>query len=495
MKKLFRLLAAALAAALLCAGFAACGDYRGMPGTDPNNPGGVTPEETTYEIDFNLPIGTTTEISVIIPDNDYERAIMGALIEGFNQVYPNITVNVNTLVINNYNETIMRQYNADVLADVIWCNSQNFYFLVGNGYALNLNGFIEQGEAAGEFDYDVDFTEDFQNMGVLSGARFSVPRSIDSVVCFYNKGLLTAAGVDMSVIQNGWTWETFLSVCQQVREYYDNPTAPEDPEDYNNPWVLQQAQPNYFPVDANLGWESVAYPIIRSLGGEVLNEQGDFALTESASAEIVSFVQNLVTNHYVPTAGEQTSSFESGTGAFLFQSTSLENYASRQLLQYYGTNEPAFDIVSFPLINGADSKIGMGYAGYALNSRLDDEGKDPVQLSAAALFLNYLMSYDGQQKAAGDGQLTLPSIRSDLSFENTDANWHKEFSDTFNVEAYTWGSQYKLREEFLDHTSAVFTSDLIAAMNAYVGTDAVRDPQNAFTRFREEVEYVFDSII
>lgn len=484
MKKLFRLLAAALAAALLCAGFAACGNYRGMPGTDPSNPGGVTPEETTYEIDFNLPIGTTTEISVIIPDNDYERAIMGALIEGFNQVYPNITVNVNTLVINNYNETIMRQYNADVLADVIWCKSQNFYFLVGNGYALNLNGFIEQGEAAGEFDYDVDFTEDFQNRGVLSGARFSVPRSIDSVVCFYNKSILTAAGVDLSTIENGWTWETFLSACDKVRDYYDS-----------------EGNTNYFPVDANLGWESVAYPIIRSLGGEVLNDQGEFALTESASAEIVSFVQNLVTNHYVPTAGEQTSSFESRTGAFLFQSTSLENYASRAGFRVDEdgnsdpNGEPIFDIVSFPLINGADSKIGMGYAGYALNSRLDDEGKDPVQLSAAALFLNYLMSYDGQQKAAGDGQLTLPSIRSDLSFENTDANWHKEFSDEFNVEAYTWGSQYKLREEFLDHTSAVFTSDLIAAMNAYVGTDAVRDPQNAFTRFEEEVEYVFDSII
>ena len=467
MKKLWKLIVAIVAATVLCVALVGCGNYRGQPGT-----GDDSNEETNYEIDFNLPVGTSADITVIIPDNEYERTLMNAMIAGFNTVYPNINVTINTLTIDSYNTTISRQYNAGVLADVIWCNSQNFCFLVGGGYALNLNGFIEQAETAGEFDFDADFTEDFQNMGVLGGARYSVPRSIDSVVCFYNKEILAKAKVDTSVIQNGWTWETFLSVCQQVRDYYD-----------------ENGDTTYFPIDANLGWESVAYPVIRSLGGDVLNENGEFALTESVSEQIVSFVQNLVDKDFIPEGSEQTSSFESGTGAFLFQSTSIENYQSRATLA------DKFDIVSFPLINGENSAIGMGYAGYALNSSLDDEGKDPAQLNAAAAFLNYIMSYDGQQKAAADGGLTLPSIRTDLSVDNPDANWHKEFSDKFNVEAYTWGSQYKIREEFLDYVDSIYANDLISAMNTYVGSYAVRDPDNAYSLFQREVEYVFDSVV
>lgn len=465
MRKLLKWIAAALAAALLCAVFVGCGNYRGQSGDDSG-------DETKYEIDFNLPVGTSEKISVIIPDNEYERTLMKALIKGFNSVYPNIEVAVNTLTIDSYNTTISRQYNAGVLADIVWCNSQNFYFLVGGGYALNLNGFVEQAEIAGEFDYDKDFTEDFRNMGVLKDVRYSVPRSVDSVVCFYNKEILTQANVDMSEIKNGWTWETFLKVCEQVRSYYD-----------------EKGNKTYFPVDANLGWEAVSYPVIRSLNGDVLDKDGKFSLTEEVSDNVVSFVQDLVKEGYIPKGSEQTSSFESGTGAFLFQSTSIENYQSRATLK------DKFDIVSFPLIAGENSAIGMGYAGYALNSSLDDDGKDPAKLNAAAAFLNYIMSFEGQQIAAGEGGLTLPSIRTDLSASNPDANWHKKFSGAFNVEAYTWGSQYKMREEFLDSVDSIFANDLISAMNTYVGSYAIRDPQNAYDLFKREVEYVFDSVV
>ena len=105
------------------------------------------------------------------------------------------------------------------------------------------------------------------------------------------------------------------------------------------------------------------------------------------------------------------------------------------------------------------------------------------------------MSYDGQQRVADEGGLTLPSIRADLSVDNAEANWHKKYSATFNVAAYTWGAQYKTREEFLDDTKAIFTSSLLSAMNKYVGSYAVREPENAYKYFKEEVEYVFDSVV
>ena len=469
MKRLLKLFAAAMAAAMLCVAFVGC-NFRGQPGT--GNPG----EDATYEIDFNIPVSTEAEISVLIPNNEYESKIMNAMIEGFRLQYPNVNVRVSTFSLNassdNYNKTITFQYTADVLPDIVWCNSENFYYLMSGGYALNLDRFIEQAEAAGKFNYEQDFTDYFRSMGLFGESRYAVPRSTDSVVCFYNKEILADAGVDMSIVKDGWTWDQFLSVCQKVSEYY---TA--------------EGKEGYYPIDSNIGWEPVAYSIIRSFGGEVLNDKGEFALTEEAANKVIDFVQNMVTKKYIPAGTDQVSGFEKGTGAMLFQSTSIDNYASTALLG------GKFDIVSFPLINGEESTIGMGYAGYALNSRLDDEGKDPMQLNLAAAFLSYMMSKDGQQQAALGG-LTLPSIRNDLSYDNPEANWHKEYGSSYHIESYMWGTEYKNSGlDFLGYVEPVFSSSLISAMNKFVGESAVRDPQNAYSRFKEDVEYVFDSVV
>ena len=101
MKKLWKLIVAIVAATVLCVALVGCGNYRGQPGT-----GDDSNEETNYEIDFNLPVGTSADITVIIPDNEYERTLMNAMIAGFNTVYPNINVTINTLTIDSYNTTI-----------------------------------------------------------------------------------------------------------------------------------------------------------------------------------------------------------------------------------------------------------------------------------------------------------------------------------------------------------------------------------------------------
>ncbi len=436
---------------------------------------GDTVEEVTYTVNFDLPATTQTTIKVLIPDNEYERKIMSALVAGFNEKYPLIKVELNTLTIDRYNTVVFQQSQAGLLADIIWTNSSNYYFLISNGISLNLNQFMEQGEQAGVFKTETDFTKDFQEMGTVGENRYAIPRSIDSVVCFYNKEILEKAGVDMSLVRNGWTWDDFLTVCQKVREFYDTTSD----SDFHNA--------EFYPVDANLTWESVAYPIIKSLGGEVLNENGEFALTKETSDEVVAFVKNLVDKRYVAGENSSLSSFESGTGALYFQSTAIDKLQTTAAL----TNK--FDVVSFPLINGEESVIGNGFAGYAMNAAT---ASDQTKLDAASAFLTYLMSYDGQQKVAADGGLTLPSIRSDLSIDNADANWHKTYSSSFNMKAYVWGEQYKMGLPFLANTQSEFTSGIVSAMNTYVGAYALKETADtAYNLFKGEVQDVFNSIV
>lgn len=289
---------------------------------------GDTTEEVKYTVNFDIPASTQTTIKVLIPDDEYERKIMNALIAGFNQKYPLIEVQINTLTIDRYNTVVFQQSQAGILADIIWTNSSNFYFLISNGISLNLNQFIEQGTQAGVFNYETDFSSDFKEMGTVGENRYAIPRSIDSMVCFYNKEILEKAGADMTLIQDGWTWDDFLTICESVRNFYDTTTD----SDYNNR--------EFYPVDANLTWESVAYPIIKSLGGEVLNENGEFALTKEKSDEIVAFVKKLVDKRYVAVENSGQSSFESGTGALYFQSTSIDKLYNKASLINKITKNP-----------------------------------------------------------------------------------------------------------------------------------------------------------
>ncbi len=468
MKKIWKTVTCGLLAAMAAGSFSACGEYK-----RPSSDGSL--ETTDYTVNFNLPASTQASIRIMIPDSDPERKIANALIEGFNQKYPLIQVTINPMNLNSYNDTVLRQYQADRLAEIVWCDSTNYYYLVSNGIALNLDGFYEQGEAAGQFDSETDFTYDFLNSGKFNGIPYAVPRSTDSVVTFYNKEILAAAGVDLNpettVVRNGWSWEDFLSVCEKVRNYYDG-----------------KGQTNYYPIDANFTWEAVSWPIIEALGGEVIGEDGKFALTEEKAGEVYDFVQNLVSSDYIPGLNESSgSSFESATGAMLFQSTTIDNYQTRATLK------DKFDIVSFPLINGENASIGYGFAGYAVNEQAAD---DPDTLNATMAFINYMISYDGQQKVARDGGLTLPSVRTELSVDNPDASWHSTYGSQFNVAAYTYGSEYKVTQDFLGYVNPVFSTSIIDAMNGFVGAYCIRETkERAYTLFKGEIEDAFNSVV
>jgi multiple sugar transport system substrate-binding protein len=461
MKKLFKLLIACVLALAFAVSAAGCGEIK--------RGGEITRDE--YDVNLTLPASYQGEIKVLRPDNEVEEKILNALIKGFNEKYPLIKVTTNLLSMDSYNATVMRQFEAEVLADILWTDSAKYYFLVANGIALNLDAYLDAAKAQGVFDYEQDFTDEAKKMGKYGEYLFAVPRTCDSVITFYNKEILGAAGVDMSVLKNGWTWDEFLGVCQKVRDYYD-----------------AQGKNNYYPIDANLNWESVGYPIIKSLGGEVISSDGKFALTAEVNQKVSEFIKVLVDRRFVASKNDSVSSFEGGSGALLFQSATIDKFEN------LAVTRGKFDVCSFPLINGENSAIGHGFAGYAVNRKLKDE---PKKLEAALAFMAYLMSEDGQQIIAKEGGLTLPSIRSGLSQENPDAIWHKEYTEKgFNVAAYAYGSQYKTDLDFIGYIDPIFASDVVSAIRTYVGSYAVKEtPANALKYFKADIDDAFNSVV
>ncbi len=370
-------------------------------------------------IDLNLDANYETKISLLIPNgNSNEETMINELIKEFNKDYPNITFEKNYISVSGYENTVRNQWIAGSLPDIVWSNSPDFYTLVGNEMALPLNTFIEK---AG-INLEEDYMKSYFDAGSVDGKYYCFPRSCDSVVTFINTKLLKQSGIDTSKIKNGWTWSDFTSVLADYRAYLDTTSN----------------KNTYYCLDANLtGWLSVSYPILRSYGGEVIDDNQNILIDSPETRKALEMVKSLVDNKYIVASGLTSgNSYETGTSPFLFQSASISLYAERRALK------DSVDIVSFPLIEDNNSpKIGSGIAGYCINSRV----KDKKQV-ACWKFMEKMISYEGQQAMARGG-LNLPSIRKDLQDPST-AYWCKGY-ENYNLSAYTYGDEYKITCDFL----------------------------------------------
>ncbi len=397
------------------------------------------PEEAVVELDKNY----KADLSILIPSgNENETTMIDNLIEAFNEDYPNITINKKNVSVSSYENTVRNQLAAKTLPDIVWSNSPDFYSLVGMKAVLPLNDYIEKAEVAGHFNFKNDYLTEYFDMGSSAGKYYCVPRSCDSVVTFYNKRLLREAGVNTDKIKNGWTWSDFESVLADYRNYLDT-----------NPKMASKKD-IYYCLDANLtSWLYTCYPMLRSFGGEVVNEKKEILLDSAETRETLNFCRDLALNkRYIPKSGASIgSSFDAGTSPFLFQSASISLFNNKKTLK------GDIDIVSFPLIDQKNTpKIGSGIAGYCINSQSKEK-------AAAWQFIEKLMSYDGQQAMARGG-LHLPSIRKDLQdLNDSTVEWVKGY-ETFNLAAYTYGGEYKVTTDFIGKVDTKYKANLDEAV-------------------------------
>ena len=452
-----KFLSIALMTILCCACVLGCGRFQigGGDGGDDNPPN----PEFVGKID--LPKDTKESLTILIPSgNANEKSMIDKCIDSFHNEYPDISITKSYVSLASYEDTIRNQAMVGTLPDIIWSNSPDFYYLVSNKLAQPLNTYLDQSEAAGVFDLEETFYKDFFDICSKDGINYCVPRSVDSVVTFYNKKILEDAKVDLSLIEDGWTWDTFYKVCLKVRKYLDD----------NN-------KRSHYVLDANLTtWLSVCYPILRSYGADVASPDGKIVLDSQATLDCMTMIHKMVEDRIIVESGEASgSSFEAGTSAFLFQSAAISLFADRKQLK------GNIDIVSFPLIMANNApKIGSGIAGYCINSR--SEKKD-----AAWAFLNHMLTYEGQQAMALGG-LNLPSIRRDLADFKT-ANWGKNYA-SLNLEAYTYGNEYKIGAEYLSYFNADYKPDLDQALRDLFANASNRNktPAQSITQALQDID-------
>lgn len=379
----------------------------------PTGNSGSKPSEVNLHPDENV----TATLRVAVENYTAEKKIISEIGEILTAKYPNVTVKIETISggISSQYATWFRNKNVP---DILVNNSFDMFTLSDKGLLSDLTPYLDAEAADPESTFDInDYYESYIKMGQANfdGEQYMIPRSADRVVCHYNKAIFKAAGVDMSLVRNGWTWNDFMTVCATLRKYYDS----------------QDSMKAYTLVDPYFTWEAVYNPIFESYGVEYYDENGEVALESAATENALKFIKSIIDNKYASRPSVEQAGMAGNKGCMLFHSQAASLMAT-ELSVYYPDAEKVsdyYDVVTMPVIPGHE-KIGCGAAGYSVYD--GSENKD-----LAWQFLKILLSKEGQNIMADSGSNYVP-VRKDMAdYTNPENHWGKGYED-LNLSAYTY---------------------------------------------------------
>lgn len=379
----------------------------------PTGNSGSKPSEVNLHPDENV----TATLRVAVENYTAEKKIISEIGEILTAKYPNVTVKIETISggISSQYATWFRNKNVP---DILVNNSFDMFTLSDKGLLSDLTPYLDAEAADPESTFDInDYYESYIKMGQANfdGEQYMIPRSADRVVCHYNKAIFKAAGVDMSLVRNGWTWDDFMTVCATLRKYYDS----------------QDSMKAYTLVDPYFTWEAVYNPIFESYGVEYYDENGEVALESAATENALKFIKSIIDNKYASRPSVEQAGMAGNKGCMLFHSQAASLMAT-ELSVYYPDAEKVsdyYDVVTMPVIPGHE-KIGCGAAGYSVYD--GSENKD-----LAWQFLKILLSKEGQNIMADSGSNYVP-VRKDMAdYTNPGNHWGKGYED-LNLSAYTY---------------------------------------------------------
>jgi ABC-type glycerol-3-phosphate transport system substrate-binding protein len=471
-----RIAAAVIALTLMCVfGLYGCtGGPRGETGGD-------------YDVNINPDKTTVVELIVTTTGSADERGIIEKLGDGFKNLYPNVTVKIDPLSGAIY-DTMMGYYRADKMPDIFINNSFDMLTLGAAKVILDMTPYIDAETAAGTFNVN-DYYEAFWKLGQkgFDGGQWMAPRAADQVVVHINKQKLLRAGVDLNPattkVKNGWTWEDFLDVCEEVRQSYD-----------------AHGESNLYLADAFLNWEANFNAIFEANGVKYWGDGESSAINSENTRNALNMLKSLVDKRYVAKfSAPAQANFDGGQGAFMIHSrasslswSNLQNIYKSQLDSGALTMSDIYDVVSFPLI-GSTPKVGAGIAGYSIASTID-----PVKRDYAWQFLKFMMSRDGQNIIAAQGA-NYPPIRKDMADPKAEGSAWGDGFEALNLEAYTWAAQeahnYVRPTDFILKRPAM-ANDLILTVRTmissyvdYTGGDLNAKLNGVMQTCKDDLEY------
>lgn len=165
--------------------------------------------------------GPSTPAEYAAPDSDLSATITYGLwdqnqvpaieesIEAFNELYPDVTVNLSVTPYSEYWTKLQTQASSDTLPDLFWMNGPNIQLYALNDKIEPITGAVD----AGDID-PAKYPESLVGLYTVNDTSYGVPKDFDTIGVWINKELFERAGVDLPAPD--WTWEDFQATAAEI---------------------------------------------------------------------------------------------------------------------------------------------------------------------------------------------------------------------------------------------------------------------------------------
>ena len=344
------------------------------------------------------------EITIAVVSDNAEYTTIMNFVNSYKKQPGNEDKEFKVVKMTNYNDYVKNSISYDELADIVQVYDYNCEYyanadLDGAGTTLlqPISSYMSR-DGIKESDFFESVIE-MTKCKTDSNDMYWVPRDYNKVVCAYNKKIFDIAGV--SYPTDDWSWSDFVSICQQLKA--------------KDEVIRTQYSKSgtFFPVDMNLDFPAVYYPILKTYGAELIDKAtktcfGDtdekVNLAKTAWNKLLEPADNKLA---VAPGGSQIPFTSKQTAMMFMVRPNLPTYVA-------GLGEDAIDFVTMPkyegLAAGQTSYIGMGCTGYGMTTSCPEVKKEAVWD-----FLKYIISEDGQNafSEAGSGIPCLVKLAED----------------------------------------------------------------------------------
>jgi len=399
-------------------------------GSDGGGGGDVDISDTEME--------ATIEFAVWESDFDWD-----SVIEGFNETYPNITVQMTKTPFKDFFTRLQTQASGDNLPDTFMMNGPNFQLYASHGILTSFENAVD----AGELDFS-NYPEAMEELYTYEDVPYGIPTSYDSIGLWYNEELFEKAGVDVPTDE--WAWEDLHEASTAISEAL------------SDEGVYGFAGGAYN--------QELFYNLIFQAGGEVLDEDATEARYSSeGSRKALQFLRDMVEDGSSPSIQTTADTspdelFKSGKAAMVYGgSFRVAGYVDSAV----GEN---IQVVRLPM----GEQRGVVLHGGAVVASAESENAD-----AAAAFAVYTGSQEGQQ-IIGESGASIPAYQ---GTEQAYIEAHPEYDlEVFPESAEEYGFPYPVSantQAWLEVESDMVPKILAGELSVEEGTTELDERINA----------------
>ena len=381
-------------------------------------------------IDLDADSSYTGALRIAYGSSDAETLAINAFVSSFNEKYPNIEVEL-VPIGGDYSSNVLNLARSaaslnrpEEMYDVFWL-AQDYVSSFYQSDVLYPLGKID--EADTNFDTS-DIVELALDVSSVNDTLYMMPRDYNQVVMYYNKDVFDA--VDMPYPTDGMTRTEFVEMLEELQTRISTSTA--------KIGYGQYYRDMDFLVDSNVCWDSMIWPLLKSFGAEIVNENGEVVFDSENTSEALAFWKDLIQKGYACSIAQGKSA--SGT-QFRMQNAALFFHVRATLTDIL-TADPDKEVlgvqnigvVAIPDFSDGESEyyVGAGSSGYAMYS-------NTVHPTEAWLFLKHIVSVEGQQAFSETGNC-VPVLKTLLNDENAAwRTWSEEtIGSDFNNDAFIY---------------------------------------------------------